>query len=112
MVIVEDMEDVALAERAMLAPVVDDIVVVVDDFGRAFTPDFWAGVDVAVVDLMLPGFHGEDICRYLAAEFPSVRRVICTAKPTYELPDLAALAHVVLRKPFALEDLVHAVCGP
>ena len=59
----------------------------------------------------LPGFRGEDICRYLAEHHPHIRRVICTAKPIYELAVLQALAHVVLQKPFALDDLIHAVIG-
>lgn len=108
MIIVEDDPDIAAMQQYALADRAS-VTLITSDFRRAFKAETWRGVDVAVVDLMLPGLNGEDICRYLAFAHPQVRRIICTARPTYDLPHLRLLAHVVLQKPFRIEDFVAAV---
>jgi DNA-binding response OmpR family regulator len=61
------------------------------DFASLLTPEPWRGVDAAVIDLMLPGMDGEDIVRYLAAECPSVQRVVLSAV-AHQRPGLDQLA--------------------
>lgn len=110
MLIVEDDTDIARLQHDILEGRAD-VTLLTEDFGRAFHAETWLGVDVAVIDLMLPDVDGEDVCRYLMANHAQIRRVICTAKPTYELPALQELAHVVLQKPFRASDFVVAVLG-
>lgn len=110
-IIVEDNFDLAELEARALEDVAE-VRIIGNDFDRAFRPETWQGVDVAVTDLMLPHVAGEDICRYLRRDFPLIRRVICTAKPVTAIRDLRDLAHVVLQKPFSVPELVIAVVGP
>lgn len=102
--------DIAELEAAVLRPYAA-VEIISDDFARVFDPAMWMGVDVAVLDLMLPDIMGEDICKFLRVQFPTIRRIICTAKPMYELVELRKIADVVLQKPFRPEDLVAAVIG-
>lgn len=108
--IVEDDRDIAALQRSLLADRAD-VLVLTDQFALALQPDTWVTIEIAVCDLMLPGLDGEDVCRFLRDEFPHIRRVICTAKPTSILPELTKLADVVLQKPFRPEDFVAAVLG-
>lgn len=70
--------------------------------------------DAIVLDLRLPGLGGIELLRLLAAD-RDLRRtpvVICTG--AHELtrvygPELALLGCEVVRKPFALEDLIGSV---
>lgn len=110
MLIVEDDTDIAQLEVELLRGHAN-VQLVTDQFHRVFRPELWQGIDVAVMDLMLPTLQGEDICRFLIHEFPHIKRVICTAKPTYLIPDLQNIAHVVLQKPFSQHAFVFAVCG-
>lgn len=110
MIIVEDDPDIASLEAEALSGVAR-VTLITNDFHRALRPETWLGVDVAVVDLMLPELDGEDICRYLAFEHPQVRRIICTAKPITQLVEVSRIAHVVLHKPFSVESFVDAVMG-
>ena len=109
-VIVEDDGDVAEYQAAALEGYAY-VTIVSHDFSKCLDPATWMGVEVAVVDLMLPDIQGEDICRYLLKQFPAIRRIICTAKPLYMIPDLRELAHVVLQKPFDVNVFVQAVVG-
>jgi DNA-binding response OmpR family regulator len=74
-------DTVAIAE--MLAMALEfagvDVTTRTSDFAVLLTPEPWQGVDAAVIDLMLPGMDGEDVIRYLAAEHPSVKRVVLSA---------------------------------
>lgn len=107
-VIVEDNVEIAEMQAIFLRDYAS-VEIISNHFQRCFRPDTWHGVDVAVVDLMLPGLQGEDVLRFLMHEFPLIRRVICTAKPTHMLPELRPLADVILQKPFRAEDFVAAV---
>lgn len=107
--IVEDNAEIAELQALALRSHVDSVQLVTDLFARCFQPDTWQGVTCAVLDLMLPGFEGEDVARYLRDDFPLIRRVICTAKPMHELVDLARLADGILQKPFLIDDLIRMV---
>lgn len=108
MLIVEDDGDLARLQSAILAGYAT-VTVISDEFERTLLPETWLGIDVAVIDLMLPGLEGEDICRYLRDQQPYVRRVICTAKPMNLISDLRDLADVILQKPFGADDFLDAV---
>ena len=70
--------------------------------------DLWRDVDVVVTDLMMPGVSGEELCSWLAATAPHVRRVVLTASGR----DPADVdAHASLDKPIAMEQLFVAVTG-
>lgn len=68
-------------------------------------------VDAAVVDLMMPGMNGLEMCRVLKERFPHVGVVLTSA---YHLSqrqlDLAGIGHAVfLGKPFTMEKLARFV---
>lgn len=110
MVIVED--DAMLA--GLQAELLDghNVEVVTSHFAELFAPERWADVDVAVVDLMLPGVNGEDLLDYLAAHHPQIRRVVSTAMPLYMLGHVLPKADHLLLKPFGEEQLRSAVEAP
>lgn len=94
--IVED--TVAVAE--MLAMALDfagvDVVQRTSDFAALLTPEPWQGVNAVVCDLMLPDMDGEQILRYLAAEHPSIRRVVLSAV-AHQRPGLSDLATCITK---------------
>ncbi|MGH9042663.1 MAG: response regulator [Acidimicrobiia bacterium] len=106
--LVEDDQALAALEAAVLEHD-HDVTVIAGDFAELLTDAPWAGVDVAVVDLMLPGVAGEAIVRYLRDHHPHIRRVVATAKPFHELAELLPDAHTVLLKPFSPDQLREAV---
>jgi two-component system alkaline phosphatase synthesis response regulator PhoP len=108
-IVVEDEPDVARLQQTILEDAGATVTLITSDFQCTLRAETWLGVDVAVIDLMLPDLDGEDICRYLIQDQPQVRRVVCTAKPITQLVDVQVLAHVVVQKPFRPEDLIHAV---
>lgn len=68
-------------------------------------------VDAAVVDLMMPGMNGLEMCRVLKQRYPEVSIVLTSA---YHLSqrqlDLAGIGHAVfIGKPFTVERLAAAV---
>jgi CheY-like chemotaxis protein len=70
-----------------------------------------SAVDAAVVDLMMPGMNGLEMCRVLKQRFPNLAVVLTSA---YHLSqrqlDLAGIGHAVfLGKPFTVERLASAV---
>lgn len=109
-IIVEDNTEIAQLE-ALAIQQYASVEIISDHFGRVFDSATWMGVDVAVIDLMLPGIEGEQILYYLRDQHPAIRRVVCTAKPMYVLAELAEVADIVLQKPFKVDDFVAAVMG-
>ena len=72
------------------------------------------GVDAVVLDLMLPGISGTDVCRRLRAEGNDVPILMLTARGAVpeRVAGLDAGADDYLVKPFALEELaarLHAI---
>jgi len=102
-VIVDDDADIRHIFHALLE--VRHKVIEFTSVDAAMAAD-WQHVDVAIVDLMMPGRAGDELIVWLAATHPHVRRILCTAKD----PDgLNAVrfgdAHDILSKPFTADDL-------
>lgn len=69
------------------------------------------GVDVAVVDLMMPGMNGLELCRVIRQRYPTIGVVLTSA---YHLSqrqlDLAGIGHATfLGKPFTVDRLANTV---
>jgi CheY-like chemotaxis protein len=64
-------------------------------------------VDLAIVDLMMPGIHGLDVCRALAKRFPSVMVVLTSAYhlSSYQLQRALPDAIGFLPKPCQPDEL-------
>ena len=71
--------------------------------------------DVVVVDVMMPGLDGYEVCRALRADpsFTSTRIIVLTAKSTPAARDDAyrAGADAFFTKPFSPLDLIETVMG-
>jgi DNA-binding NtrC family response regulator len=68
-------------------------------------------VDVAVIDLVMPGSDGVDTLRTLRAAHPALQVIMMTG---YAVPDLVRQSaelgsYTCLRKPFDLRDITHAL---
>ena len=82
-------------------------VVTTSGFASLLTDAPWEGIDSALVDIRLgEETTGKDILRYLAGQFPQIRRVVLTAFSDTPLGDLA---HLVLTKPSSLDALTAAL---
>lgn len=68
-------------------------------------------VDLALIDLKLPGMNGLDLVRELRQRSPSTIMVIITANPTVTtaIEALRLEAYDFLLKPFTLEDVIRVV---
>ena len=77
------------------------------DGKQALTAARGHGVDAVVLDLMLPGISGIDVCRRLRAEGNDVPILMLTARGAVpeRVAGLDAGADDYLVKPFALEEL-------
>lgn len=106
--IVEDSPDVAEMLTAMLGLSDVETVTFTDDFASLLSAEPWQGVDVALVDLMLPGIDGDEILAYLASHHPTVRRVVLSAVAHQRL-GLDQLAHAVVTKPVDTRSLLRAI---
>jgi DNA-binding response OmpR family regulator len=106
-IVVEDDPDLAEVVRASLDDEFFDVTVARD--GETALACIEAEVfDVALVDLMLPGLDGYEVCARLHSSQPGVALLIVTALGTSEeiLRGLAAGADDYLVKPFGLSELV------
>jgi DNA-binding NarL/FixJ family response regulator len=68
-------------------------------------------VDLAIIDLTMPGMGGLDLLRRLQSEFPDVRTLVLSmhAEEQYALRAFAAGAHGYISKDRAAQELVGAV---
>jgi CheY-like chemotaxis protein len=68
-------------------------------------------VDAAVVDLMMPGMNGLEMCRVLKERFPDVTVVLTSAYHVSQRQlELAGIGHAVfIGKPFTMEKLARIV---
>lgn len=106
--VVEDNEDIAQLLGYILDSHGVEVQFVTNHFETLFEGRTWEGVDVALVDLMLPVYAGTEVLRWLQKNFPSIRRVAMTAG----LPaagEAAGLASHMLLKPFSTESLLEAI---
>lgn len=70
--------------------------------------------EVIVTDIYMPGFDGVETIKRLRSEFPGVKIIAVTGKPSSAADDaLREAAHAgadrTFRKPFRLDELVDAV---
>ncbi len=105
--VVEDDTDLAEVVRASLVDEFFDVTVALDGetaLGLLASEKF----DVALVDLMLPGVDGYEVCTWLRSARPGVALLILTALGTHDsiLRGLATGADDYLVKPFGLSELV------
>jgi DNA-binding response OmpR family regulator len=104
--IVEDNEMIMRLVKLML----DEPGVVVAsggaDAGVLMDVIAWENVDVAIVDLFLPGTGGSELLDWLAEEAPHVRRIAMSGSGRSVEQ---ANADVRLLKPFKIEDLLAAL---
>jgi DNA-binding NtrC family response regulator len=68
----------------------------------------WRDVDVALVDLLLPGTTGDQLLDWLAQHAPHVRRIAMSAAGRIRLEQVQN-ADVRLLKPFMMDELIDAV---
>jgi DNA-binding response OmpR family regulator len=66
-----------------------------------------SGADVVVLDLMLAGESGEDLCVRIRELAPEARVIVLTSVPLAEAPDLGADDYI--EKPFSAIDLLNRV---
>lgn len=108
--VVEDTPEIALLAKFLLEQSDHDVLTTTGEFDRVFRDEVWEGIDVAIVDLMLPGVSGKEILLWLFEHRPDIRRVVMTASlPSAE--EVMGLAEATLIKPFSLSDLIRAVEG-
>lgn len=67
--------------------------------------------DVVLLDVVMPGMNGLDVCRSLRKSVPSARVVMLTGRGTAEdeLDGVSAGADAYLRKPFSSLELLDAL---
>ena len=67
-------------------------------------------VQLLLLDLELPGMHGDEVLRRVKATLPNVRVLVMSGKPGRDLrQSLAAGADGVLQKPFGMNELDDSV---
>lgn len=107
--IVEDSTEIAEMLRTLLEWEGMEVVTFTADFAALLSEVPWEGIDVAVIDLMLPEVDGERILAYLADHRPGVRRVVLSAV-AHQRPGLDRVA-TVLTKPAPADLLISAIRG-
>lgn len=115
--VVEDDPDIRELVVICLASEGIDVAEPRFDPAELLTPEAWNNVDAVLCDFVLGSLGryadgtadmtGLDILRYLAGEFPHIRRVLITAFPMSSLPQQAKdFADVLLAKPSSCEDII------
>jgi len=76
--------------------------------GLQMAIDYLTEYDVILLDWMLPGLNGIEICRSVRKESPTIPIIFLTAKDTIDdaVFGLEAGANDYIRKPFAFEELL------
>lgn len=117
-VVIEDNPDIIGLLAFLLQDAGYEVTQVSDNYEQLFNVEAWDGVDVAIIDLNLPGFGlmelpgfgGGRIAAFLHASVPHVKRVILTAHGLDYVPDeVFWVAQAVLEKPVDREDLLAAM---
>jgi DNA-binding response OmpR family regulator len=103
-------------------PTVRDVLTTLlgfDGFEVAAAPDGSTGLqlaetmqpDVVLLDVVMPGIDGLEVCRSLRKRSPETRVVMLTGRgsPEDELDGVAAGADAYLRKPFSPLELLEAL---
>lgn len=109
-VIIEDNNDVALYLETFIAQEGHEPILVSGTFEQVFDEDFWYGVDVALIDLLLgKEINGGHILKWMRDHVPSVRRVVLSAVANHV--EVKELAHAVLVKPVGAVEIRRALAG-
>jgi CheY-like chemotaxis protein len=106
--VIEDNEMIVRLVTHMLA---DDDVAMTNagyDVTALMNVETWSDVDVALVDLLLPGKTGDELLTWLAHNAPHVRRVAMSGSGPHRLANVNN-ADVKLLKPFMIDDLLAAL---
>ena len=103
-------------------PTVRDVLTTLlgfDGFEVAAAPDGFSGLqlaetmqpDVVLLDVVMPGIDGLEVCRSLRKRSPETRVVMLTGRGSAEdeLDGVAAGADAYLRKPFSPLELLEAL---
>ena len=85
-----------------------DVTTTTSHFERLLSSPPWEDVDVAVLDVMLPGVSGLDIARFLREVHPRIRVIVMTAS-LQAAEEATGIADTVLVKPFATAELLRAM---
>lgn len=108
--IVEDHRDLATVVKRHLVELGCDVVIV-SDGPSAVQAAETRSFDLILLDLMLPGFNGLEVCRRLRERIPYVPILMLTAKSS-ELDKVIGLetgADDYLTKPFSIKELLARV---
>jgi DNA-binding response OmpR family regulator len=110
LVIVEDNRDVAMLARVTLKSFFPQMLFEIHPYISDYmlTAEFWEGKSLALIDLMLPGRSGLELCRAIKARAPWVRTIVMSAVVD-QYPEVIQCADVVLQKPADVDDLVNAI---
>lgn len=103
--IVEDEQDIRLLYAVILGASPQGWEVRFFHDGQEAIDGDWTGVFAAIVDLSMPKVDGSTVLRWLTANHPKVRRIICSALPLEKITEAAEYADAVIRKPFGPEQL-------
>ncbi len=71
-------------------------------------------IDVALIDVVMPGKGGIETVMEIHREFPALKTIVMTGKLSVDLESFVRLAHQfgvrrLLQKPFELQDIREAV---
>lgn len=108
--VIEDQKDIAELIKLHLAEI-DCQVHLAFDGSAGLAEARLRSYDIVILDIMLPGENGLDICRYLRAETDRTRILILTARST-EFDRVLGLelgADDYLTKPFSVRELIARV---
>jgi two-component system OmpR family response regulator len=108
--VIEDQKDIAELIKLHLAEI-DCQVHLAFDGSAGLAEARLRSYDIVILDIMLPGENGLDICRYLRAETDRTRILMLTARST-EFDRVLGLelgADDYLTKPFSVRELIARV---
>ena len=108
--IVEDDLDIARSLEMLLGARHIHATTTTEAFDTLLDPAPWEGVDVAIIDLLLPGIRGDEIAAYVRHLRPEIRIVMFTAVGEVAEWD-RSVADVVLLKPASMDEIVEAIRG-
>ena len=108
--IVEDDKDICLLYHVILEKQGYEISQINENFASLLAIDAWEDIDVAIVDLNLPGILGCKIIDFVKIIKPEIRIIIATAAIQF-IDEFTKNADFILGKPFSPVDLITAIEG-
>jgi CheY-like chemotaxis protein len=111
LLIVDDEQDVRVVLKKALSQLTDDIVVV-ESGEEAIQVCLSRSFDLVISDMSMPGMDGAELLRYLAKDYPAMRRIILTGYSDID-QTLKSInegrVNRYLTKPFTIETLLKEV---